>query len=419
MYYGYTINYESQTPIQQQYLNDDTIEILTELFKHLYSVESQSQLNRLRLFLDKLCEYNDEMYWYFGWVHEHHNLNMISTASEYYRCGSMYDNRHRRFCIYNYANILSEKGKYQECIDVLDTKYNNSNGQCITLQDEDTDVYYLRGLCYSRLKGYGSEVSLKEWTKGAELDNVKCMYQLGYFYLYGQGNHTLENKGLDYMKRGCELGDKGCAYHYARAYDIGRVVPNNGKMFLEIVEKYLDVMTLPQHSRYNAGHYYYTGEGGVEVNKIKALTIFESLDNQYNDSDAQLYIAEYYWHKNKDKSLEYYKKSASNGNYLANKFLLKNTSSKEHSEYVDQFIRVKYSNEKCLYNETPNERISVEINYLRELYNKLQASENRIKQLENQIMFYELMPPHEGGKLYNEAKNRFHENIKIISLDKL
>lgn len=339
------------------------------------------------------------IYHLIGWFIDHHLKDDDLALHLYELQMACYpDDVSTKMSIFNAAHILRFTDK-PRAIELFKS-----------ICDKDVDAIFMLGVVHQFSDW---EESKKWYTLGAERGDGGCLNKLGEIYLRGsQGIPKDEYKAYEYFIKSSE---KNCFKSYeniSKFYKKGLAgKPIDSFTEMKWIQK-IPKNKLSPTLKFNLGHHYLE-ECFKSEDKQKGIQIMEELVNDKDDYDAMFMLGKSYmrgwgnYERDENKGLEWYKKAAAAGDYVACIELLKFTTGSEHSMYFNRAMEIRNTSrwEYRNYEEFPlNAKISVEVETLLELSKNLQDAKKEIEE-------YELRPPIIGGKLFNKARERFGLSI--------
>ena len=185
---------------------------------------------------------------------------------------------------------------------------------------EQKDKFYTDGLAAKKNKNYKS--AFDSFSKGADLGNAKCQFQLGELYYYGNGVAKDYAKAVEQYKKAADQKHAAATYSLGYCYKMGNGVTKDFKKAVSYYEKAVDLGSADAMN--NLGFCYEEGKG-VDQNYGKALELYTKVAEK-NHARAQYHIATFYEKgcgvkKNWKTAKEWYEKAAANGDADAKKRL--------------------------------------------------------------------------------------------------
>lgn len=309
---------------------------------------------------------------------------------------------------YNYASYcLYITYMYDEAIEF---------GKLYTkLVPNDKDGYALVAEAYRR----------KGDDKDNEMDYLEKAFELGEYNIFWKFKNVYENSNPERLNEIYEIAYQNREHikcfnlcTLGLAFSEGNAAcPKNQERALELYQCALKKDDNYAAALYNIGLAYRLGEGVDRDHQI-AFSHFQRAANT-GDTDGLRELAEYYEYglggvvkKDIEKAKELYKQAAEpkyNSSAYACKKMYKFAETEEEKEkYLLKTIG-RYEVTKI---EPAPKSIEVPFGILAKWRCKLEYT---IPLLENKIEKLELEPPVEGGRLYQEAKKRFEDNIGKLS----
>ena len=185
---------------------------------------------------------------------------------------------------------------------------------------EQKNKFYTDGLAAKKNKNYKS--AFDSFSKGANLGNAKCQYQLGELYYYGNGVTKDYAKAVEQYKKAAEQNHAAATSSLGYCCKMGNGVTKDFKKAVSYYEKAVDLGSADAMN--NLGFCYEEGKG-VDQNYGKALELYTKAAEK-NHARAQYHIATFYEKgcgvkKNWKTAKEWYEKAAANGDADAKKRL--------------------------------------------------------------------------------------------------
>lgn len=185
---------------------------------------------------------------------------------------------------------------------------------------EQKDKFYTDGLAAKKNKNYKS--AFDSFSKGADLGNAKCQYQLGELYYYGNGVAKDYAKAVEQYKKAADQKHAAATYSLGYCCKMGNGVTKDFKKAVSYYEKAVD---LGSADAMNGLGFCYEEGKGVDQNYGKALELYTKAAEK-NHARAQYHIATFYEKgcgvkKNWKTAKEWYEKAAANGDADAKKRL--------------------------------------------------------------------------------------------------
>ena len=185
---------------------------------------------------------------------------------------------------------------------------------------EQKDKFYTDGLAAKKNKNYKS--AFDSFSKGADLGNAKCQYQLGELYYYGNGVAKDYAKAVEQYKKAADQKHAAATFSLGYCYKTGYGITKDIKKAVSYYEKAVDLGSADAMN--NLGFCYEEGKG-VDQNYGKALELYTKAAEK-NHARAQYHIATFYEKgcgvkKNWKTAKEWYEKAAANGDADAKKRL--------------------------------------------------------------------------------------------------
>ena len=162
------------------------------------------------------------------------------------------------------------------------------------------------------------------WEKGAEANSIECLDSIGQAYLMGEHYEKNIEKGLMYLKAAAERGNGLTAFSLGTYYVTGlHGVPINNQEGV----KYFEIAANLGHieAKNELGTYYLQGSNGLPLDIAKGLKlVMEAADG--GSANAQFNMGNFYYNgrfigQDRIKSIEYYRKAATQGHTDAKKVL--------------------------------------------------------------------------------------------------
>lgn len=185
---------------------------------------------------------------------------------------------------------------------------------------EQKDKFYTDGLAAKKNKNYKS--AFDSFSKGADLGNAKCQFQLGELYYYGNGVAKDYAKAVEQYKKAADQKHAAATSSLGYCCKMGNGVTKDFKKAVSYYEKAVDLGSADAMN--NLGFCYEEGKG-VDQNYGKALELYTKAAEK-NHARAQYHIATFYEKgcgvkKNWKTAKEWYEKAAANGDADAKKRL--------------------------------------------------------------------------------------------------
>ena len=185
---------------------------------------------------------------------------------------------------------------------------------------EQKDKFYTDGLAAKKNKNYKS--AFDSFSKGADLGNAKCQFQLGELYYYGNGVAKDYAKAVEQFKKAADQKHAAATSSLGYCCKMGNGVTKDFKKAVSYYEKAVDLGSAVAMN--NLGFCYEEGKG-VDQNYGKALELYTKAAEK-NEARAQYHIATFYEKgcgvkKNWKTAKEWYEKAAANGDADAKKRL--------------------------------------------------------------------------------------------------
>ena len=185
---------------------------------------------------------------------------------------------------------------------------------------EQKDKFYTDGLAAKKNKNYKS--AFDSFSKGADLGNAKCQYQLGELYYYGNGVAKDYAKAVEQYKKAADQKHAAATFSLGYCYKTGYGITKDIKKAVSYYEKAVDLGSADAMN--NLGFCYEEGKG-VDQDYGKALELYTKAAEK-NHARAQYHIATFYEKgcgvkKNWKTAKEWYEKAAANGDADAKKRL--------------------------------------------------------------------------------------------------
>ena len=185
---------------------------------------------------------------------------------------------------------------------------------------EQKDKFYTDGLAAKKNKNYKS--AFDSFSKGADLGNAKCQFQLGELYYYGNGVAKDYAKAVEQFKKAADQKHAAATSSLGYCCKMGNGVTKDFKKAVSYYEKAVDLGSADAMN--NLGFCYEEGKG-VDQNYGKALELYTKAAEK-NHARAQYHIATFYEKgcgvkKNWKTAKEWYEKAAANGDADAKKRL--------------------------------------------------------------------------------------------------
>ncbi len=185
---------------------------------------------------------------------------------------------------------------------------------------EQKDKFYTDGLAAKKNKNYKSAFDL--FSKGANLGNAKCQFQLGELYYYGNGVTKDHAKAVEQYKKAAEQNHAAATYSLGYCCKMGNGVTKDFKKAVSYYEKAVD---LGSADAMNGLGFCYEEGSGVDQDYGKAMELYTKAAEK-NHARAQYHIANFYEKgcgvkKNWKTAKEWYEKAAANGDADAKKRL--------------------------------------------------------------------------------------------------
>lgn len=185
---------------------------------------------------------------------------------------------------------------------------------------EQKDKFYTDGLAAKKNKNYKS--AFDSFSKGADLGNAKCQYQLGELYYYGNGVTKDYAKAVEQYKKAAEQNHAAATYSLGYCYKTGYGITKDIKKAVSYYEKAVE---LGSADAMNGLGFCYEEGTGVSQDYGKALELYTKAAEK-NHARAQYHIATFYEKgcgvkKNWKTAKEWYEKAAANGDADAKKRL--------------------------------------------------------------------------------------------------
>ncbi|MCQ2242561.1 hypothetical protein [Treponema sp.] len=185
---------------------------------------------------------------------------------------------------------------------------------------EQKDKFYTDGLAAKKNKNYKSALDL--FSKGANLGNAKCQFQLGELYYYGNGVTKDYAKAVEQYKKAAEQNHAAATYSLGYCYKTGYGITKDIKKAVSYYEKAVE---LGNADAMNGLGFCYEEGSGVDQDYGKAMELYTKAAEK-NHARAQYHIANFYEKgcgvkKNWKTAKEWYEKAAANGDADAKKRL--------------------------------------------------------------------------------------------------